>query len=205
MSHKSTSQEAAVEVAHDDDLIVVPKGTSRLKFILILALTIFVLLIFTVGDVVQSGMGGIFGGGGRNPTYMSWTHPDTGEKLEVDSITFQKRMQTLNAMSSIGAYRPINFRDQRARVSSNDAAMFFILDKLAEDAGIEVSDTEHRQRLLQLFGSSETLRLAARRESRLRRSSTSSTTPAGSASSDSGGKGRSTAAHKSLMTRSASQ
>ena len=162
-ANQAKSQEAS-PAAHEDDLIVVPKGTSRLRFILILALTIFVLVIFTVGDQVQSGFGGMFGGGGRNETYMTWTHPDSGETYEIDGLDFQKRMQALDRLASVGAYRPLEARtDPRARVSSDDVAMYYINDRLASDAGIDVSDGEFRQRLRAIFGTSQVLQMQAGR------------------------------------------
>ena len=101
---KSKAPQAEPEGEHHDDLILVPKGRSRKQFLFTLGLTIFVLIIFTVGADFQSTMGGLFGGGGQNNVYLKWTDPLTKTRHEVKREEFQARYRTLKDFSSIGLF-----------------------------------------------------------------------------------------------------
>ena len=70
--------EAEVAHAHDDDLIVAPKGMSRGKFIAVMALTIFVLVAFMITGPMLAALGG---GGAGDRIYMTWTHASGPQEL----------------------------------------------------------------------------------------------------------------------------
>ena len=96
---KHEAQRAAKQTAHEEDvahkaeeshehedLVVVPKGKSKMQFLFTLGLTIFVLLIFSVGGSLQSSVGGLFGGGGGETVALSWTDPLTNVFYEVHPL-----------------------------------------------------------------------------------------------------------------------
>ncbi|HVS18362.1 MAG TPA: hypothetical protein VMT18_07170 [Planctomycetota bacterium] len=122
--------------AHDDEEVVhVPKGQSKLRFLLTLGLMLFVLVIFTVGDQFM----GTFGGGrGQSATapYMTWQHPTEGA-------------QALTWAEYVGAKRSIDdfFRVQgqnpgRDQTDDENITYLLITDRLARDAGMEVATAE---------------------------------------------------------------
>lgn len=163
---KSKAPQAEPEGEHHDDLILVPKGRSRKQFLFTLGLTIFVLIIFTVGADFQSTMGGLFGGGGQDNVYLKWTDPLTKTRHEVKREEFQARYRTLKDFSSIGLFGTMHPPEEdnggRPQVGPEDAAMFLILEELADTSGIRISDTDFRQFMLQMFRDTETLRGIAR-------------------------------------------
>lgn len=149
---KSTPKPAEPEVlkgdadAHDDDLIVAPKGKSRGQFIFILGLMVFTLIIFTVGDMFQM----LFTGqdSRSNETYFSFEMPD-GRRIEKDWTEFAQVKQALDN------FYYANYGFQGARdvdLSDELAARFLILEAEAEAAGVYVSDRELGLGLLNGFG-----------------------------------------------------
>ena len=158
----STPHKEAEKASHEDDLVVVPVGQNRVQFFFILGLMIFVLVIFTVGPFFQQVVGGVFSGSGAERSHFSWVHPETGEKYEVDFNEFRQRYQGLRSLSYLNLYVPEAMRDgteARSRdVSDEEVAMYMILDRLAEDAGVAVTTTDMRQRVEALFGSLENYR-----------------------------------------------
>jgi hypothetical protein len=149
---------------HDDDLIVAPKGSNRLRFILTVFLVLFVLVMFVVADLFQF----VIGGGGRNranPTYLTWHDPLSGEDEASDDLQFNLTRRMLSQLASMGLYSPpsaaANFRS-RSDVDDNDVASFLVYEDLAEDAGIAISDKEHRDLLFAIFQTSENLVARAR-------------------------------------------
>lgn len=142
---------------HHDDLIIVPKGRSKRQFLFTLGLTIFVLIIFTVGSEFQNTAGGMFGGGGRNPVYLSWTDPITKEKKEVRREPFDVRYGTLRDFSAIGLFGTLHppREDDAARrpqVQPEDAALFLILEDIADTYDIQIADRDFQQFLRSAFG-----------------------------------------------------
>ena len=140
MSTKKPSQVQEAVPQEEEDLIVVPKGQSKLRFFLILALTIFVLLIFTVGDYFQQ----TFQGGGRVVEAMSWVDPQSGERHSMDARDFTYAKRSLQLMTDLGLFRPAPNPDNPRgnRVSDEDAAMWLVLGNRAKEAGIFVTDAE---------------------------------------------------------------
>ncbi|GEM_PF-1036546 len=161
-SHDSTHDSSTPD--HHDDLIVVPKGKSKLQFMLTLGLLLFVLLIFSVGDSLQNAMGGLFGGEDTNPIYLSWTDPTTQVKHEVEYEDFRRRFTGLDTLHSIGVFQPRHVPEgkKRPRVTPEDVGLVLVLDQMASDAGIEVSDGEFQQSLLGLFQTAANVTATAR-------------------------------------------
>ncbi len=151
----STKDVKVAEVVHDqaaehlglDEVIDVPKGTSPLKWVVMVAVVIGLTVIFaidpsTVQRATQGGSG----------TYMSWTSPSTDAKVEMSRGEFLQEMRKLD-------YYLKMFR--RDNLKEEDVAIFILLGELASDAGIAISDDELRERLTEISASSGTAALEA--------------------------------------------
>lgn len=161
-SHDSSTPQTRAH-DHPDDLIVVPKGRSKKQFYLTLGLMLFVLLVFTVGGAFETSVGGLFGDEESNPVHLAWTDPTTQIRHEVPYDVFQKRHIGLDTLHSIGAFQPRHVPEgKRPRVSDEDAGLVLVLDQMARDAGIEVSDGEFTQFLLNSFQTGDNVRRLAR-------------------------------------------
>jgi hypothetical protein len=136
---------------HDDDeLIVAPKGSSKLRFFLTLAAVMFVLLIFTVGDQLASTL---TGGNESDGPFMVWDHPERG-LIELDRPTFLTQKRALSYVKNL-------FEGRSARVDDSDAALFIILDDLALSSGVRITDTELGEFIMASFGSGERFKQVA--------------------------------------------
>lgn len=122
----------AAEGPLGEEVVHVPKGTSRLRFLLTLALTIFVLLVFTVGDQLV----GTTRRARISDVVMSWEHPTEGT-LRVSEQDWYDFRRNLDAF-----YRVQGGRMSREEGSDENVAFQMITDRLAHDAGIEVPDAE---------------------------------------------------------------
>ncbi len=126
---------------HDDDLIITPRGTSRFQFLFILGLMIFTLIIFTVGDSLQSS---VATGPGGSETGMTWQHPERGEQ-SLDGRAFLAVKRELDDFYRVQGSR-------RVRLEDGDVAVFVVTNQLAKDAGIEITDQEVARAILQGAG-----------------------------------------------------
>jgi hypothetical protein len=129
-AHSSNDPQAQGAHAHDDDAIVVPKGTSKLRFLLILGLTIIILIVFTVGDQLTSSVG-------RSPTntqVVSWDGPLVGKQVfSAGEFMDAKRRED-------DFRRP--FGQRRTDFDDETLAAELLVDELAQRSGIAVSDAE---------------------------------------------------------------
>ena len=133
---------------HDDDVIVVPKGSNRTRFFLTTILVVMVLGTFTVSrEVVDV----LTGSGKAKNAYMKWTRPD-GTVETMKQMDFLLVRQNLSRVESI-------LSGGRSSKEKNDAqvARHIILDELAQEAGVDVPDSELRD-ILKGFGTSEVYR-----------------------------------------------
>jgi hypothetical protein len=122
---------------HHDDLVVVPKGRSKLAFFFTLGIMLFVLFIFTVGDDVTRTLSGEQAQGSQ--TYMSWTSPTRGtQQLSEMDFVLEKR-----------ALAPLRGND----VQDDDVAYWIVIDALAQESGIAVTDEELSEFILATFQS----------------------------------------------------
>ncbi|MEM1447653.1 MAG: hypothetical protein AAGI22_01000 [Planctomycetota bacterium] len=169
MSHKSQKAEETPAAAHehDDDLIVVPKGQSRLRYLATIGLVLFLLVIFVVADLFQSSMTG--GGGRKDEVYIAWKDPVDGSDNQVLASEFFETARLLKMFTSFRLYFPDSLvygepdpnRSSRMEASEEDVASFFIYEDMARDAGIAVSQAEHVDLLRATFGDSARLRASA--------------------------------------------
>ncbi len=166
----STAKEPEVVTADGDELIHVPKGQSRLRYLATIGLVLFLLIIFVVADLFQSTLTG--GGGREDRVAVSWEDPISGEPTSVMSSEFDRTLQFLSVLASTGrGYYPPSaaFRDieaegplRRIDVTDEDTAAFLVWEDLASDAGIAVADDEHEDFLRGVFVTNDNMSQFAR-------------------------------------------
>ncbi len=144
----SIGSEQAKAHAHDDDVIVVPKGSSRARFLMTAILVLLVLTTFTVSREVVD----VFTGqGAAKGAYMSWKRPDgTVETMkQIDFLLVRQNVSRVETILSGG----------RSSKDRDDAqiARHILVNELAKDAGVEVPDSELRE-ILKGFGTSQVYR-----------------------------------------------
>lgn len=150
MADKTAANETTVVDEHGDELIHVPKGQNRLRYLATIALVVFLLVIFVVADLFQGTLTG--GGAGPDDVYLTWKDPVSQEEHAIKRSEFQSTSQMLSQMMGFGVYVPpsVMFRDptagnpSRRDVEREDVASFLIYDEMANDAGVAVSDEELR-------------------------------------------------------------
>ncbi len=170
MSQQPQNPGATTEKHHEDDLIVVPEGKSRLRYLATIGLVLFLLIIFVVADTFQSALTG-GGGAQEDPTYITWKDPVAGTQKQVAEKEFFSTSRKLSMMAATGIFRPfsLDYGDQdttsnRGRiVSEEDVASFLVLEAMATDSGLAVSNEEHRALLEVAFGTAQQLRATATR------------------------------------------
>jgi hypothetical protein len=158
--HNAPQEQTPVEAVHahdgEESFVVQPPGQSKLRFILIMGLLVFVLLIFTVGSEVEGVLGGSAGQSGGG-TYMSWEDPQSG-KHTLSATEFQTRLQSLNMLAQYNLYFPPGTdpnTGRRGRVDEEQTAMWIIDDQRARNLGIAETKDGMRARINAAFGSLE--------------------------------------------------
>ena len=145
-----------------DDLIAVPKEQSKLMYMFILALMLFVLIIFTIGDSFQSALTG-GGGSGDGGVVVTWIDPVTGEEHSIMERVFMERKQSMQILMEAGFWSPANPEATRSSVEDEDVLLYEVLDQLAANSGIVISDQEYINTLRGLGFTDEILRQFTRR------------------------------------------
>jgi hypothetical protein len=138
--------------AHDDDVLHVPQGVSRGTFIFLVGLLVFLLVIWMGGDSLFR----IAGKGQGNPIGAR-IKLQSGSTLEwkASELQFQGRalvdaLQVDGALANelhyemgIDPYKP----------EPKDLTRVLVLDRIAEEAGIEITDGDLRDHLSNLIQS----------------------------------------------------
>jgi hypothetical protein len=117
----------------EDEVVHVPKGRSKMRFLLTLGLMLFVLVIFTVGDQLMSTFSG---GRSRAGTYMTWEHPTDGTQ-SVSYLDYTEARLKIDEFFRAQGQRP----DTR-QTDDENITYLLITDRLARDAGMEVARKE---------------------------------------------------------------
>ncbi|MFT5287469.1 MAG: hypothetical protein ACI8TQ_003656, partial [Planctomycetota bacterium] len=121
-----------------EDILEVPKGTSPMRYFLMVVGVIFLIAIFAIDpSTFQSAARG------GADDFLSWHHPTLGEQKLTHSEFITKK-RNLNDLLRL-------FRSET--LTDNEAARFTILTALAKDAGIVITDKELRERLQLIAGS----------------------------------------------------
>ena len=153
MADKKTTSPAAETPGDDDELIHVPEGQSRLRYLLTIGLVLFLLVIFVVADNFQNAMTGT-GVDQGDSVWLTWEDPLTGETIEQSRNDLNRTGQGLEVVMRLGMYQPPSFttadpasRSSRPDVEQEDIAAFLVMERMAEGTGIDVSDEELKERL----------------------------------------------------------
>lgn len=124
------------ELAAGDEPVHVPKGQSRARFLIILGLMIFTLVIY----VVPSEFTQFFRASDPGETsYVTWQHPTDGPQTMGGRDFVGEKRKLQNLLYAIGANRMNDF------LEDEQVGRMLVLDRLALDAGIQITDNELRQ------------------------------------------------------------
>ncbi|MAF64223.1 MAG: hypothetical protein CMJ84_01005 [Planctomycetes bacterium] len=126
----------AAPAASDDDLVIVPKGQSRLRFYLSFALVIFLLIIFVVPSALMGSLGA--GNDQVGETYARWTGPD-GTPTEYTYADFVGHKRALRILETSRILPFLGFGRMDPGLDE-DVARFLILEDVATHQGIRVTD-----------------------------------------------------------------
>ncbi|MEX1025449.1 MAG: hypothetical protein WD226_10275 [Planctomycetota bacterium] len=122
-----------------DELIRAPKETSKLRFVLMVLLVIVLLIIF----VAPSAFMGVTSGGGQDMsgTYATWTMP-AGDEVGMDQASFMNAKREFDSSFAVHPLLRMRLGVEDRSPSDVETARFLILDRLAVESGIQVTDAE---------------------------------------------------------------
>lgn len=153
MSDSKSSKPTETHQEHDEELVHVPKGQSKFQFYLMVIVILVILVAFSITPAMMSS----FSPDRGDETFVSWEVPGR-EPVAMDSMTFRTEKRNLNTLQQVlGQPMPlaIGFFDAK---SDELVARFMILEELALQAGMRVSDDEVREQILAYFGSGDSYR-----------------------------------------------
>jgi hypothetical protein len=141
-------EDAHVEGHHgiEETIIVAPKGGSKVRFLMTFLLVLLLLTTFSVSDEVVACF---TRSDSATKGYMSWNDPTDGTK-HIRTADFITEKQILAKFWAIMQGR--NDRDR----NDEDTASFLVLSDLSEEAGVRVTDSDLKARIVKSFGSSDT-------------------------------------------------
>lgn len=148
-----THLDPKAQAEHQDDVIIAPRGTKRGRFIVTFLLVVLILTTFMVSDQILN----VFGTGGPTGSYISWKTAD-GTKLSLTETEFlleKRKIAPLASMIVPGASE----RD----VTDEQLAAFLVLDRAAEDAGVQATDKDVAKFVQEQFPSKEAYKAFPRR------------------------------------------
>ncbi|MDZ4772038.1 MAG: hypothetical protein SGI72_02785 [Planctomycetota bacterium] len=131
-----------------DEVIHVPKGSSKARFIMTFLLVIMVLTTFTVSSQVIDVFGG---GGGTTKDFMTWKSP-AGVQKHMNYTAF------VETKRSIAFVMPFVYIGMEREPTDEQTAAFIAMDEAAAEAGIVITDAEMRDRITKDFQSSDNYR-----------------------------------------------
>jgi len=147
--------QAAVEHEHHtiaevaDELVRVPKDKSRLQFWLMIFLLVFLLIVF----VIPGALSGI-SDDTEFEAVLRWNDPVEGT-IEMDSrelATFKRSLSSsLQLESPYFLVLRLGMQDPSRPGNDEDAVRLLVLDRLAQQAGVHVSDHDLMLHLRQLI------------------------------------------------------
>lgn len=141
------------QLAAADEPVHVPKGQSRGKFLLILALMIFTLVIYVVpAEFTQM----FRSGDPSEESYFAWNHPRDGRQ-EVNARAFMLESQSMSNLlyflgvisSDFQPYADALADARDSMLEEEQVGRTIILDRLAQDAGVEITDNELRKVIME--------------------------------------------------------
>ncbi len=131
-----------------DEYIKAPRKKSKLTYAFLVFMLIFLLLLFISGDAfsVRNRLSGI-----NDPIRLRWMRPGHGE-VAVKASELQHELLAFNAAAQIDPFAAMGLDLSERDTSEEVIARILVLDQLAEDAGIRITDAdlaEHLQFLVQ--------------------------------------------------------
>lgn len=137
---RAADQARPPETRRDDEAVHVPKGQSRTRFLIILGLMVFTMIIFVVPDELQS----VFDRRPSGDAFVSWQRPGHGAQT-ISGEQFQVRR-----MAVINTLRVLQQDTRRNDLTTDEGlARLMIVDELAREAGVDVSDEQLAKGLLE--------------------------------------------------------
>jgi hypothetical protein len=134
------------DTPHPDEVIHVPKGSSKTRFLMTFLLVILVLTTFSVTGPLMD----VLGGRDKSfATYMTWKTPG-GEDRAISHKKFQENKNAYLLVNGIVQRR--NARE----ITDEEVAAFLVEDDAAERAGIRTPDSSVAEFLKRIFGTSAT-------------------------------------------------
>ncbi|MEO6709668.1 MAG: hypothetical protein ABIP42_08815, partial [Planctomycetota bacterium] len=121
------------DAPHPDEVIHVPKGSSKTRFLMTFLLVILVLTTFSVTGPLMDVLGGrdrSFG------TYMTWKTP-SGEERALSHKKFQESKNAYLLVNGI-----IDRRRSARDISDEEVAGFLVLDDAADAAGLRTPKSQ---------------------------------------------------------------
>lgn len=145
-AHRPAQQAAPAESGGEqhEELVHVPKGESKLRFFLLMGLTIFVLIIFVVPSAFLGALGGT---NQSDEVMMRWTSP-SGEEKELRASDFYQSLRAFDRLRNWGAHFGMQGIE---RASVPERARYLLLEDIAKEWGIYVTDHEVAQTVLAMF------------------------------------------------------
>jgi hypothetical protein len=148
------------DAVHPDEVIHVPKGTSKTRFLMTFLLVVLVLTTFSVSSEVLD----VFGGReGVTKDFMTWKSPAGVEK----KISYKNFIETKRALAYI---MPLVYIGSEREPTDEQTAAFIVLDESAAEAGIVITDAEMRKKIENDFKTSDNYLVTARNSASPRRS-----------------------------------
>lgn len=153
MSDPKSSTPAETHHEHDEELVHVPKGQSKLQFYLMVIVILVILVAFSITPAMMSS----FSPDRAGETYVSWQVPGN-DMVAMDATTFRTEKRNLNALQLVLG-NPVPLATGLFDAKSDEAvARFMIIEEMAQKAGMRVSDQEVREQILAMFGTGEAYR-----------------------------------------------
>ncbi len=129
----------------DDEFIRAPKESSKLRFVVLIALLVFLLVVFMIP-------GALFGTarGSRDDEGFRWDHPSAGT-VQMARTDFVLKKRALDQALNIDPFMRLALGlEMQGTPSDQEIARILVLDGLAEEAGIVISVDDLREHLTQL-------------------------------------------------------
>jgi hypothetical protein len=133
---------------HPDEVIHVPKGSSRARFLMTFLLVVMVLTTFSVSGPLMD----VFTGkGSSTKAYLTWKAADgSARSMDYDDVQFAKR--------ALAPLAPMLFPGAKNDPTDEQTATFILINQTAEEAGVRVTDTELAKWIQDQFKSSDNYR-----------------------------------------------
>lgn len=151
MSKDSTKQPIDPEIVKPDDaaadeVIHVPKGTSKARFLMTFLLVIMVLTTFSVSGSVME----FFSPRGRAmSSYLTWTSP-SGVQHKLSNSDFYGELRAVAPFLDM-VFRSAGQQDSRDQNETHMAA-FLALEDAARESGIVITDAELAKFITEAYG-----------------------------------------------------